>query len=446
MKKIISGMLALVLVLLAALTLAGCGDGNYPVSVGNFVIDKEPASIVVLDPCAADIIAYMGYDIKMVGRSEQVDQQILQVAPVMGSSNNPDVNQIKASNADVVFAGVDLAEDVKQQLKDSGIIVVTMALAETPKQLETNYLTIGKILGGAITGESKASDSYSKLIDSMERIKTEASAKNKSTALSTVCYLYYENNALRLVTSGTYGDMLLGYTGSVNVAVNIDENKVDVNTLKVANPKYIFYADDSTLKAVQADPVLSKLAAVTGGKTMQITKDEMSRQGLTALETLEKMIGFIHPELAKAQKATEPTQQTETKPAETQAATQAATEAATQAAAQTAATQAATQPAAATSVADKYKIDLKDLSLKEEDDNDDVKAMQQRLFDLGYVSDKENITGYFGEISKKAVSAFQKASGIKETGEADNATLVKLFASDAKKSDTAVDESSASEE
>ena len=86
------------------------------------------------------------------------------------------------------------------------------------------------------------------------------------------------------------------------------------------------------------------------------------------------------------------------------------------------------------------------MSLKEEDDNDDVKAMQQRLFDLGYVSDKENITGYFGEISKKAVSAFQKASGMKETGEADNATLVKLFASDAKKSDTAVDESSASEE
>ncbi len=445
MKKLIAGILCAVLVLCTALSLSGCGDKNYPVKIANLTIDKEPKSIVVLDPNSADIISYMGYDVKIVGRSREVDQKYLDVAPVMGSAVSPSVQDIIDSGATVVFANEGLNDDFEQSLEKEGIAVIKMSVAETPKQLETNYHTIGKILGGNDDGDAKAASSYDKLISAMEQRKSEASAKN-ATALDTVCYLYYEQGGLRLMTSGTYGDMLLGYTGSVNVAVNIDENKVDVNTLKVANPKYIFYADDNTLKAVQADPVLSKLAAVTGGKTMQITKDEMSRQGLTALETLEKMIGFIHPELAKAQKATEPVQQTETKPAETQAATQAATEAATQAAAQTAATQAATQPAAATSVADKYKIDLKDLSLKEEDDNDDVKAMQQRLFDLGYVSDKENITGYFGEISKKAVSAFQKASGIKETGEADNATLVKLFASDAKKSDTAVDESSASEE
>ena len=445
MKKLIAGILCAVLVLGTALSLSGCGDKNYPVKIANLTIDKEPKSIVVLDPNSADIISYMGYDVKIVGRSREVDQKYLDVAPVMGSAVSPSVQDIIDSGATVVFANEGLNDDFEQSLEKEGIAVIEMSVAETPKQLETNYHTIGKILGGNDDGDAKAASSYDKLISAMEQRKSEASAKN-ATALDTVCYLYYEQGGLRLMTSGTYGDMLLGYTGSVNVAVNIDENKVDVNTLKVANPKYIFYADDSTLKAVQADPVLSKLAAVTGGKTMQITKDEMSRQGLTALETLEKMIGFIHPELAKAQKATEPTQQTETNPAETQAATQAATEAATQAAAQTAATQAATQPAAATSVADKYNIDLKDLSLKEEDDNDDVKAMQQRLFDLGYVSDKENITGYFGEISKKAVSAFQKASGIKETGEADNATLVKLFASDAKKSDTAVDESSASEE
>lgn len=438
MKKLIAGILCAVLVLGTALSLSGCGDKNYPVKIANLTINKEPKSIVVLDPNSADIISYMGYDVKIVGRSREVDQKYLDVAPVMGSAVSPSVQDIIDSGATVVFANEGLNDDFEQSLEKEGIAVIEMSVAETPKQLETNYHTIGKILGGNDDGDAKAASSYDKLISAMEDRKSEASAKN-ATALDTVCYLYYEQGGLRLMTSGTYGDMLLGYTGSVNVAVNIDENKVDVNTLKVANPKYIFYADDSTLKAVQADPVLSKLAAVTGGKTMQITKDEMSRQGLTALETLEKMIGFIHPELAKS-KATPDSAQTATQPA-----AQAATEAATQAA-QTAATQAATQPAAATSVADKYKIDLKDLSLKEEDDNDDVKAMQQRLFDLGYVSDKENITGYFGEISKKAVSAFQKASGIKETGEADNATLVKLFASDAKKSDTAVDESSASEE
>ena len=59
--------------------------------------------------------------------------------------------------------------------------------------------------------------------------------------------------------------------------------------------------------------------------------------------------------------------------------------------------------------------------------------MQQRLYDLGYVDDKENITGYYGEISQVAVKSFQKNNGIKATGTADNATLVKLFDSKAVK-------------
>jgi iron complex transport system substrate-binding protein len=86
------------------------------------------------------------------------------------------------------------------------------------------------------------------------------------------------------------------------------------------------------------------------------------------------------------------------------------------------------------SVADDYGIKLDDkLSLKAEDDNDNVKAMQQRLYDLGYVTDKDNITGYFGEVSEEAVKAFQKNSDIKETGTADNETLTALFSENAAK-------------
>ena len=314
-----------------------------------------------------------------------------------------------------------------------------MSVADTPKQLETNYQTIGKILGGKVDGLAKADSSYRKLIEDMEQRKAKATAKPESS-LVTACYLYFEDGSLKMMTSGTYGDMLLSYTGAVNVAVNLSENKVDVKTLKVANPNYIFYADEDTLKAVKGDSVLSQLAAVKGGKTLQVTQKEMTRQGFTALETLDKMVGFIHPELAQ-NKATPDSAQPTTQPT-TQPATQSATKPANQNA-----TQPTTAPAAsaAKSLADKYKIKLDGLSLKEEDDNDNVKAMQQRLFDLGYVSDKENVTGYYGETSKAAVSAFQKKNGIKETGTADNATLVKLFSSDAKKADKAVDESSDAE-
>lgn len=60
---------------------------------------------------------------------------------------------------------------------------------------------------------------------------------------------------------------------------------------------------------------------------------------------------------------------------------------------------------------------------------DDVKAMQQRLKDLGYL--KGSADGDFGKGTAAAVTAFQKKAGLPENGIADDATLRALFADDA---------------
>lgn len=426
-KRIVSIALAFVLVLSVAVTFTGCGNDDYPVEVANITIESEPKNIVVLDASTADIISYTGYDIKMVGRSDEVNQDWLSVVPSVGSQTAPDVDKIKTYETDVVFAGENLDKSVKESLEKENIKVITMSQAKTPKSLETNYVTLGKILGGKVTGANKGASSYDDLISNMENVKSSVKTQINSDILYTVCYLYYEDNNLKLMTSGTYGDMLLGYTGAVNAAVNIDENKVDVNTLKVANPNFIFYADEATLNAIKADAVLSKLTAVTGGKTLMVTADDMNRQGKTALDTLQKMTEFMYPSLKKSAA-------TKDEASKTTATVAATTQANNSKTATTAPANAATTPSAATtSLADKYKIKLDKLTLKYEDENGNVKIMQQRLYDLGYVDDKENITGYYGDISKEAVKNFQTKNGIKATGEADNATLVKMFDSSAVK-------------
>ena len=431
MKRIISVLLAAVMVCTAAVIFAGCGDGNYPVTVANITIDKEPEAIVVLDPSAADIISYMNYDGKIVGRSTEVDQSYLSVAPDFGAAAEPDVNSIINSGAQVVFAGDKINDDAVKQLQEKKIQVIKMSLADTPKELETNYLTIGKILGGAVTGLEKGTSSYEKLIEHMEKLKIEVSSSTTSGALETACYLYVDDGSLRVMTSGTYVDMLIGYTGAVNVAVNIIDGNVEVNTLRIANPNYIFYSDEQTLNAIQSDDVLSKLTAVTSGKALQVSEKEITRQGLTALATLEKMIGFMHPELAKKATTDEAAAQAQT-PAQT--ATEAATQAATQAAAQ--ATQAANE--APHSEADRYDIKITDdLSLKKGDedkgDSKDVWELQHRLWNLDYLVGVDNVTGYYGDLTEQGVKDYQKAAGFEVTGVADNKTIKALFMSDAPK-------------
>ncbi|MCI6824400.1 MAG: peptidoglycan-binding protein [Ruminococcus bromii] len=402
-NKIISVALVLMLALSSVLVFSGCGDGEYPVEVANIKISSEPKNIVVLDASTADIIECIGYEVKMVGRSDEVNQKSLSAAPSVGSAQSPDINKIIDIGADLVFVNDSLSDESRAKLDENKINVVNIAVAGSQKQLETTYTTVGRILGGNTVGAAKGEEAYSKLISQMEDIKSKVTAVDNNAALNTVCYMYSVNGKLRLTTSGTYGDMLLGYTGCVNVAVNIDENKVEVNTLKVANPNYLFYSDEQTLQAIKDDSVLSGLSAIKDGKTLMISADEMNRQGLSAINTLNKMVGFIHPELA-------------VKDSDNESSDTSATEAVVK------------------SVADDYKIKLDDdLSLAPDDENDNVKAMQQRLFDLGYIDDEENVTGYYGEVSKTAVSDFQSKNGLKDSGEADKETLAALFAENAKK-------------
>lgn len=59
-------------------------------------------------------------------------------------------------------------------------------------------------------------------------------------------------------------------------------------------------------------------------------------------------------------------------------------------------------------------------------ENADIALIQSRLIDLGFYN-YNSITGYFGPITYKAVSAFQKSCSIKATGIVDSITWNKLF-------------------
>lgn len=408
--KIISIALAVVTMLSAVTLFSGCSDGEYPVKVANITIESQPKNIVVLDAPTADILIATGYDRYIVGRSDEVDQQSIAVAPSVGSYENPDTDKIINSGTNLVFAGQSINEDAKKKLQDKGIQVVTMSHGDTPKQVETNYVTIGKICGGTKTGAKKGEDTYNELLDKMNNYKQQVNNRN-SGILDTVCYLYTEDDRLKMMTSGTYGDMLLGYTGAVNAAVNISDNNVDVATLKIANPNFIFYADKATLDKIKGDTTLASLGAVKTGKILEVSLEEMSRPGNTALEALEKMVYFMYPDL-KPKSATDTTKAQDATASKTDA----------------------TTASNSKSVADKYNLTItSDFSLKQEDENDTVKAMQLRLYNIGYIADKDNVTGYYGEVTAEAVKKFQKNNGLKETGTADNATLVLLFDSSAKK-------------
>lgn len=442
MKKAISVLLAATAAFSSAALLTGCGgDSDYPVEVANLTIEKEPENVVVLDASTADIMAYMDYERKFVGRSEAVTQAELAAAPVVGSAVDPDINKIVDLGTDLVFCDDSLSKESKVRLTDKGIQVVTLQQPQTEFDVKTNYDTVGRVLEGKNKGAEAGTESYEKLVAELEKLKRGVEGKSGTGALYTVCYLYLKNNKLAKLPAESYGNVLMDYTNCVNIFSAGTSSTSDISkVVSGANPNFIFYNDEATLKALKADPTLAKTTAVASNKTMQIPLSVLSRPGITAVSTVKAMNAFIYdgkvttPEPTKAPAATQPA---------TQAASQATAQAASQAATQTptqATTQAASQTASQTGedVSSQYAIDLSNLSLALDDESSAVEAMQKRLFDLGFIKkegDDTNITGYFGKVTESAVKAFQKANGIPETGKADNATLILIFSSAAKKAE-----------
>lgn len=411
-KKIVSLILCLCIIASVSLFATGCksSGGDYPVTVGNLTFEEEPQNVVVLSDCIADIIEYIGYEVKFVGRSDEVTQESLSIVPSVGSKQTPDISAITNSDADVVFCDNTLSEDSKAALKEAGIPAVTMLPAQDFTTLQTMYKSAGRVLGGDRTGGQKGLTAFDMLKSSLEDLS--ASAMN-TTTVSTVAYIYTEQGQLKSFTKGTFGNDVLSYTGAVNVTENFNPEVFDIDTFLIGNPDVIF-CDAQSYDTLTKDSRFQSLNAVKNNKISVMELDNFTRQGSTLVSTVYTMIYTIHPELYATPDEAKPNGE-QVKPTEKEDTTSSQND--------------------EKSVADDYDIEItEELKFKLEQEDDDVMALQKRLDDLGYLSVAP--TGYYGELTVEAVKLFQKENGLTESGEPDLETLNLLFSNDAKKNPT----------
>lgn len=290
-RKIIASLLALVTVF-CSLSISSCGEkSEYPVQIGGTVINKEPENIVILNKNLADIISCIGYDIKLAGRSDEVDLKGMEVVPSVGAASDPSIDKIIKLKADVVFADESLNPKIKSALKTKGVTVITPENADTVKQLKKLYKQLGSILGGNITGKEKGAEAFDSLYESLKDVRDAVDDKG---IVRTICYLYYDGK-IRTMNSGTWGAEMLGFTSASNVFKNEKSDVVNLKTLKLSNPDFIFCGDMRIVKYLRKKPAFKNLSAIK--KNIHIIRlDDINAQGDSALDTLRKMLKHMYPE------------------------------------------------------------------------------------------------------------------------------------------------------
>ena len=63
---------------------------------------------------------------------------------------------------------------------------------------------------------------------------------------------------------------------------------------------------------------------------------------------------------------------------------------------------------------------------------DDIRRIQQRLYEMGYLAKEEYVTGYFGDMTEQAVKSIQKNNGVLVDGKVGHDTMELLYSEDTK--------------
>ena len=298
MKRTLSIVLSLCMLLSCAVFFTSCSavtSKDWPVTVGGVTIDKEPQNVVVLNDCFADILSCIGYDIKMVGRSDECDQEFLQIVPSVGAAASPDTGAIAAAETDLVIADSTLSAGAKAAIEENGAKVLTLDVPSDEDALRALYTDLGTALGGKETGSAKGSDGYDELFDMLGTMNTAT-----SNVVQTVAYLYLDSSGqLCTFVKGTLPYRFFNYNGNSNIFANQTESAVNPQELRIGSPNYIFYDSEEVLTALAADEEYANLHALTKNHTLMIPKKMFERYGASTEQAVFDILNYIE----KASKA-----------------------------------------------------------------------------------------------------------------------------------------------
>ena len=309
-----------------------------------------------------------------------------------------DPQSILGVGADLVHTEDAPSEEQKKGLNDAGMDVVTIAPATSREDFARLYREVGSCMMGGVKGYERGEKIAEGIFSTIDDISRQI--PQTDTPVS-VCYLYDVEGGV--VTGDTLEGKLIECAGLINAASDGAGNHMDVETLLMVQPQYIFCPTGLKDTLAQTDQY-KDLTAVQEGRVYEMDPSLMEWQGNGVISAVSFMAGTVYPSLAEGTTSLEP------EGGESQTPTGGNSD---------------MEVGDVTSDPEQPEGD----SLKLGDEGDAVKNLQLRLAELGYLFVQP--TGLYGEGTQQSIMDFQYVNNLRITGVADEETVNRLFAADA---------------
>lgn len=221
--------LAIMLALLLALMISGCGGGSstpqqanepeadpeYPALVGGAIIEFRPSRVVSLAPSLTEKIYDLGHERRLVGISDHHGDYPASIAhlPSYGIATLPDIDGILALGAHVVFSVSELPVDAMNALERAEIpLIILPSYAHSMAELEEIYMGISMALSGRTTGQIIGEQFIQIFNDRIDEIAARHAGSGRRNAA------YLRSLDFMMATGDTLEGELMERIGFINIA------------------------------------------------------------------------------------------------------------------------------------------------------------------------------------------------------------------------------------
>lgn len=255
-------------------------------------VGQEPQKIISLSPAITEILFALGVEEKIVGVTDFCDYPAAALdKPKVGGFENPNLEVIINSGADVIFAAAGIQQDLVKQFEDLGLLVVTLD-AENVEQVLDNIR-----LAGLITGAGQRAEELTQSLQ--ERIDAVVA---KTAAVQSKPKVFFEvwDNPLMSAGPGSFINDLIQLAGGENIAADLTERfgEFSQELLLERNPEiYIINNHAHQPEDIKTRAGYEGLQAVKMNQVFSIEDDIVTLPGPRIVDGLEAMAAIIHPEL-----------------------------------------------------------------------------------------------------------------------------------------------------
>jgi iron complex transport system substrate-binding protein len=304
----IAAVLALLFVLVLALT--GCGGGDttepaaeqpaaqetaFPVTViddaaREVTIESEPQRIVSLAPSNTEIVYALGLLDRLVGVTT-FDDYPPEVADIerIGDFVQPNIEAITAAQPDLILATTGVQADIVEQLEGTGAVVIAI----DPQTLEALFTSIETV--GAATGRTEEAGG---VVAGMRlELASITDAITATGAEPVRCFLEIAQEPLFTVGEGTLLNDLIIAAGGQSIVTEPGYVAYSLEQLVTDDPDVYLatlgsMSDPSDLGK---RPGYDKLSAVVNDRVTVLEDNLVSRPGPRIVEGVRQIAEAMHP-------------------------------------------------------------------------------------------------------------------------------------------------------